>query len=527
MRLVHHCTHQPHNRGHTQATQNYSLGLVHVASQSICDQMPIHGMHCPRTGTYSDAVGATTSGTCTACPPNSTTPAAGAIYSFECSCDLGYTGSPGSCAQCEAGKYKDTVGSASCARCPTGTYLNESGATSMDKCVACPANSMSRSGSKELSDCRCQAGFAGPSGGTCTPCKVSEYKEDVGSHDCEICPQGTYGDTTSATACTRCPDQNQNSPQGSNSSLDCKCNDGYNGPNGGTCVACAAGKYWVYGNLEGTCVNCVLGKYHHGIAVIGDQCFDCPRNSNTASDASDDITDCTCLPGFSGNDGSACVACPAGTYKSLPGSGICDLCGVNTYSEVLNATLPSTCHACDANAQSLAGSNAAKACTCNAGWTGPDGDTCTKCTAGKYKPSKGPYSCFSCQPGKYSAATGAAAESVCMDCKSNSDSTEGASAPEECTCTSGYTLALNVSDCVECPVATYKEEQGNQVDRMPGMPDGNYQSFSAAAHKPQVPLIWLARRARCMLPSSLGVRQLTIYFFPPGVHALPSECEYQ
>ena len=254
--------------------------------------------------------------------------------------------------------------------------------------------------------------------------------------------------------------QSQDSPLGSSSSLACKCNDGYNGPNGGTCVACAAGTYWVYGTLEGTCINCVGGKYHYETAVVGDQCFDCPVNTDTVADATDDITGCTCNMGYTGPDGKACIACPAGSYKDVTGSAACTLCGVNAFSTVVSATLSSTCQACDSNAQSPAGSNEAVACTCNAGYTGPDGGTCTQCTAGTYKPTKGPYSCISCQPGKYSTALGAADVSTCVDCKANSDSAEGASSASDCTCNKGYTLSG--ADCVECAVGTYKSAQGDQ-----------------------------------------------------------------
>jgi hypothetical protein len=451
-------------QGVSDKAKAFCGAFVGVVSQGISVQNSDGAMHLNSAGTYSNATGATSHDTCTACPANATTPSAGAMYNFECSCDLGFTGTPDSCTLCEAGKYKDTVGSASCARCPVGAYLDTPGGTSVNECIACPADATSSSGSSALSECRCNAGYTGSNGGTCTPCSVAEYKEYVGNQGCEPCPQGTYGNTTHATACISCPDQNQDSPPGSNSSLDCKCRDGYNGPNGGTCVACAAGKYWVYGDLEGMCMNCAWGKYHNEEAVVGDLCYECPPNSNTTDEASNAITDCTCSPGFRGADGSACVACPAGTYTSPSGSGSCILCDANFYSEELNATLSSMCQACDANAQSLAGSSAAEACTCNAGWTGPDGGTCHVCTAGKYKPTRGPYSCFSCQPGKYSAATGATAESTCNDCKANSHSAEGASAAGDCTCNSGYTLAQNDNrSCVECAIGKYKGEQGDQV----------------------------------------------------------------
>jgi hypothetical protein len=35
---------------------------------------------------------------------------------------------------------------------------------------------------------------------------------------------------------------------------------------------------------------------------------------------------CTCIPGYTGPDGSACTACAAGSYKTLGGSAACTTC---------------------------------------------------------------------------------------------------------------------------------------------------------------------------------------------------------
>ena len=61
---------------------------------------------------------------------------------------------------------------------------------------------------------------------------------------CTTCPVDTYSIAVGASAnstCSTCP-PNSNSPAGSAALTNCTCNAGSTGPNGGPCVACAAGK---------------------------------------------------------------------------------------------------------------------------------------------------------------------------------------------------------------------------------------------------------------------------------------------
>ena len=52
-----------------------------------------------------------------------------------------------------------------------------------------------------------------------------------------------------------------------------------------------------------------------------------------------------------------------------------------------------------AGSSSTAGSDASTDCTCNAGFTGPNGGTCTACGAGTYKAVSGAGSCSDCPSG--------------------------------------------------------------------------------------------------------------------------------
>ena len=47
------------------------------------------------------------------------------------------------------------------------------------------------------------------------------------------------------------------------------------------------------------------------------------------------------------------------------------------------------CGVCPTHSQSPVASPSSSHCKCNAGWTGSDGEVCTKCVAGKYKSSSG------------------------------------------------------------------------------------------------------------------------------------------
>jgi hypothetical protein len=86
-------------------------------------------------------------------------------------------------------------------------------------------------------------------------------------------------------------------------------------------------------------------------------------------------------------------------------------CSAGKYSNESSAL---SCRVCPTNATSPAGSSAVTNCTCNAGWSGPDGGTCALCVAGKYKPesARGSEACSDCEQGKYSET----ASSSCTPC---------------------------------------------------------------------------------------------------------------
>ena len=78
-----------------------------------------------------------------------------------------------------------------------------------------------------------------------------------------------------------------------------------------------------------------------------------------------------------------------------------------------------------------------KDCKCNPGWLGSDGDNCTQCQPGEYKPESVNMSCTKCTTGTYSPNYGATTEMTCSNCPKNSNSSERSGHITDCTCIQG------------------------------------------------------------------------------------------
>ena len=199
---------------------------------SSCDQ-----------GKYSTLIAATFD-VCETCPVNSSAPRASDKLT-KCACDPGFTGpSGGLCQLCVAGTFKVDPGNALCTNCLANQYSSVTGAIS-NPCQPCQSNSASLPVSDAREDCICNAGSSGPNGGSCALCGVGKYKIEPGEAVCSMCASGTYSTSVGAVGndvCSSCPDRS-NSPEGSDENIDCTCNRGATGMNGGTCTMCVAGKF--------------------------------------------------------------------------------------------------------------------------------------------------------------------------------------------------------------------------------------------------------------------------------------------
>ena len=326
------------------------------------------------------------------------------------------------CAACDAGKYKATVGSTLCLQCPPGKYSEDAAATA------------------------------------CTDCALGTYLTSTGSNGsaaCTPCSRGKYSNETAAVseaACLGCP-ANTYSPDGSGSLTSCICNAGFEGPDGGLCVQCVAGKY-----------KSVTGS---------NACISCPANADGPM-GSDNVTNCSCVKGYTGPDGAVCVACIAGTYKDVNGSVPCSLCSQGKYSA---ETGKSTCIGCPAHTYSPSGSGSLTNCTCNRGYTGPDGGGCETCGVGTFKDLNGSTACTPCSRGKYSNETAAVSEAACLGCPANTYSPDRSGSLTNCTCLQGYTGSDGV-ECEACEAGTFKDVNGSSACTV--CSEGKYSAATAA-----------------------------------------------
>lgn len=110
---------------------------------------------------------------------------------INCTCISGHTGQDGqTCDPCRAGQFKASGGSTPCFDCPR--HMNSAAASFF------------------VEDCSCNAGFFGANGDVCVSCPIGKYKEVQSSEDCVNCF------AHSSTLAT-----------GSNTSLQCLCNLGF------------------------------------------------------------------------------------------------------------------------------------------------------------------------------------------------------------------------------------------------------------------------------------------------------------
>ena len=79
----------------------------------------------------------------------------------------------------------------------------------------------------------------------CTPCPVGSFNAEFNQTACSACPQDSFNShraSSNVSACLAC-DPNAAAPEGSSRSTACRCNVGYAGGFGASCVACPAGRY--------------------------------------------------------------------------------------------------------------------------------------------------------------------------------------------------------------------------------------------------------------------------------------------
>ena len=88
----------------------------------------------------------------------------------DCTCNVGYSGPDGiECNVCVGGTYKDTTGSNICTECEFQETTENIAST-------------------QEADCICNEGYTF-NGNNCVQCGAGTYKTDIGDNTCDICPQ--------------------------------------------------------------------------------------------------------------------------------------------------------------------------------------------------------------------------------------------------------------------------------------------------------------------------------------------------
>lgn len=150
---------------------------------------------------------------------------------------------------------------------------------------------------------------------------------------------------------------------------------------------------------ESTCQLCPADSYQDQLGAFNASfCKACPANT-FALPGSTDITNCSCIPGYTGPDGRACTSYLVGKYKKVSGSAECLLCEEGTY---VNITAATSCVSCPRAASAAPGASEISNCTCIPGYEGPDGQPCSNCGPGTYKDINGSSPCLNCGVDTYS-----------------------------------------------------------------------------------------------------------------------------
>ena len=362
----------------------------------------------------------------------------------DCHCNRGYTGPDGGeCAECPAGMYKASQGSATCSKCDGGTASRataaeaestcqpctreEYAAAGSEVCQSCPRDAQSVEPRDVRTTCQCNAGSHGLDGGECSACPSGTYKPLAGSHPCTQCASGKFSNaqqqdtedtcrecqahqfaTPGSNACSACPSNTETwSPRATKG--DCKCRRGFNGTQDGAacdpcrpgtfkqrvgageCALCPPGTFSAAYNASwaAACEPCAAGTYSSAGATTCAQC----RDHAESDAASGDASSCLCKPGYTLDvNTTECTRCGADRVKAVRGNGACS--AIPAHSRIVSGT---------------------QTWQCNAGYTLGTFEVCRACPRGQYKASPGNHACVACAAPKTTADAASTSASACVD----------------------------------------------------------------------------------------------------------------
>ena len=300
---------------------------------------------------------------------------------------------------------------------------------------------------------------------SCRLCPVGqEMSVDCTSHadrECQDCETGKYKDSVGNVACTTCSDtcgQGQwtktfCTKETNRECRECtQCDPGYyvSTPCTNTtdtiCSICSDGTFSEDGNECKPCRDCPYSsiKMSSCSKTADTKCEPCPPNMTSEVGS----YECLCAVGFTEEDGN-CTACPAATYKTIPGPGPCAecqqesgiICSESQYLILCGGSDEGKCETCPQGSTSPSGSMSREDCKCALGEGVDSTGICSPCEPGTYKSELNLESCSPCPESKTTEHTGSVNIS-------------------ECVCPPGS--YLDSGSCQTCPVGHYKQNHGNQ-----------------------------------------------------------------
>jgi hypothetical protein len=164
------------------------------------------------------------------------------------------------------------------------------------------------------------------------------------------------------------------------------------------------------------------------------------------------------------------LMCHPGTFSDVVhGIKTCSLCIAGKFSagQIWSSEFATTtCTDCPAFASSPVSSESISNCTCNAGYTGPDGQICLECAPGTYKNETGSRPCLQCGKGQYASSP---ASKVCSLCPSGTASSViGASGCLACAAGTFFPNTQGATQCFICPSGKVLPAVGSSIANCTG-----------------------------------------------------------
>ena len=295
-------------------------------------------------------------------------------------------------------------------------------------------------GASGHADCVCVPGFAG------LPAAEPVH--------CEACPADTFTDVHNTSECVPCPAHASHNETRRANVTACLCDPGYTGPDGGPCVACAAGTFKAEPGAA-ACEGCGVNEYSYAAAAV---CVACHANS-TSLPRSPGVDHCRCDPGFYPFD-DLCSMCHAGRFKNTTKNEPCKPCTGNTFASTVGATACTSCLVSSPFSTANPSEGGVR-CQCVAGYTQTELNlttpACSACAADTYQPSQGQTTCQLCDP--------------------SARSPEASVTPLACLCNAGF-ADDSAHECLVCAGGTYKEAAADDEEDTEPCDVCPYNSFS-------------------------------------------------